>query len=90
MHHLDLEGIDQHLNRRYRMQAIPDDIAQFLNANQARALKQLESFGYRLKFIRRPLFQTPVVVVENLDADRFGILDEDGQLDMNHGLIIRP
>lgn len=68
---------------------IPHNINELLNEAQRIALRQLESYGWQLKFIRRPLFQERVAVVVNPDGEKFGILEEDGRINMDLDIIIR-
>jgi len=49
----------------------------------------LEAFGWELKFIRRPLFQTPVPVVFDSDRKKFAVLEPNGKLNENPGFEIR-
>ncbi len=43
---------------------------------------RIENFGWQLKFIRRPLFQAPLVVVENAVGRSIGVLEEDGEINL--------
>ena len=61
---------------------IPDNLNQMLNPIQMSALRQIEGFGWQLKFVRRPLFQEPVPVVYSADGKKIGILEDDGRLNM--------
>jgi hypothetical protein len=61
---------------------IPDDLKEVLNNAQLRALAGIECLGWRLRFIRRPMFQEPVFVVHYPDDDRIGILGKDGKINM--------
>jgi hypothetical protein len=60
-----------------------------LNQHQLATLSELEHFGWELKFIRRKPFQPPTPVVLDSDRKRFGVLDEDGSLNMQPGFEIR-
>ena len=60
-----------------------------LNELQILALRQMESFGWRLQFIRRPLFQDPVVVVTDGEGVKIGILEEDGRINMAPDIKVR-
>lgn len=75
--------------RRDRLPPVPENPAILLNAVQMATLEQIQSFGYRLKFIRRPLFQPPTIVVENSDQQKFAVLEEDGSVNLAHNLTIR-
>jgi hypothetical protein len=60
-----------------------------MSETQALALHQIESFGWHLEFLRRPLFQDPVVIVVNADRTKIGVLEEDGRINMEPGIKIR-
>lgn len=61
-----------------------------LNDDQLMTLRDLERFGWELKFVRRPPFQDAVPVVFDADRKSFCVLRPDGTLDDHHpGLIIR-
>ena len=61
-----------------------------LNQDQRITLDSLERFGWDLKFIRRPLFQPSIVVVFDSDRKTFAVLEPDGTLNENSGIVIRP
>lgn len=69
--------------RRERSKPIPFNLSEYLNEDQTLTLRQMESFGWQLAFIRRPLFQEPLVVVANADQTKFGVLEKDGSINMN-------
>jgi hypothetical protein len=68
---------------------IPDDVDKKLNETQRRALHQIENFGWSLHFVRRPLFQQPVVVVVSQDGSSIGVLEEDGRLNLAADIKLR-
>ena len=69
-------------DKRKGKQPVPDDVNRFLNDAQRVALLKIEGFGWRLKFIRRPLFLETVVVVINSNGNSIGVLEEDGRLNL--------
>ncbi len=68
---------------------IPENVDKFLNPVQRAALQQLESFGWQLQLIRRPLFQDPVVVVVNPEGRKLGVLESDGRINMQKDIEFR-
>jgi len=68
---------------------IPVDIQNYLNDYQLASLRKLEGYGVSLKYIRRPLFQNPVVIVTDQDEKTVGVLTIDGSLDVESGVILR-
>jgi hypothetical protein len=60
-----------------------------LNAAQILTLRGLEQFGWELKFIRRPPFQTPIAVVSDGSRKQYAVLELDGTLNENPGFPIR-
>lgn len=59
---------------------VPDNFQQLLNRWQQLTLQKIEGFGWKIKFIRRPLFQDTTIVVTNPTGDRIGILETDGEV----------
>lgn len=70
-------------------EAIPEQLEGTLNELQMVTLHQMESFGWQLRFIRRPLFQDPVSVVFSADGDKIGILEEDGRINLHADIKVR-
>jgi hypothetical protein len=66
-----------------------DDAGKILNRKQLIALQECRYFGWKLSFIRRPLFQEPVPVLYNARIDQAGILDPDGHITTDLELPIR-
>lgn len=75
--------------RRLGQVAVPDDVNARLNELQHQTLARLEGFGWSVGFIRRPLFQEPVVVLFDPTGRSYGILRDDGILDTKTVLEIR-
>ena len=49
----------------------------------------METFHWRLKFVRRPLFKIPIPVLFNPEGDRYVVVNEDGTIDENPALKLR-
>jgi len=80
---------EQAYNRRQGMSAIPINLREFLSDDQRRSLRQIESFGWQLAFVRRPLFQDPVVVIRNGEGSKFSVLEPDGTVNDQPDIEIR-
>ncbi len=76
-------------DRRTKQKSIPDDVKKLLNSKQLATFRESRYFGWRLKFVRMPLFQEPVVVVYNATYGLIGILDPDGHINMELELNVR-
>ena len=68
---------------------VPDNLNKYLNDAQLSELHTIESFGWQVKFIRRPLFQDVVVVVVNPDGSSICVLEEDGTVNHNPDITLR-
>ena len=68
---------------------VPENLGEMLNPIQLSALRQIESFGWQLKFVRRPLFQDPLPIVYSADGEKIGILEDDGRLNMEPDIQVR-
>ncbi len=75
--------------RRNRSKPVPLNLDEFLNPDQSMSLRQMESFGWQIAFIRRPLFQEPVVVVANNDQSKYGVLELDGSINVDAMISMR-
>jgi hypothetical protein len=60
---------------------IPENCKEFLTQDQIVALGKLESFGWSLKFVRRPKFAPVEVVVISDDGESYAIMRDNGELD---------
>lgn len=76
-------------DRREHKQLTQDAVKEMLNRLQLDALLECQYFGWRLKFIRRPLFQEPVPIIYNDTFDQIGIIDPDGRINVDMELEIR-
>ena len=69
--------------------AVPANLDELLNERQKRTLRETEGFGWRLKFVRRPLFQGPVFVVCNVGGEKIGTLEKDGSINFEPDIKVR-
>ncbi|MEL0584830.1 MAG: hypothetical protein AAES65_08140 [Candidatus Thiodiazotropha sp. (ex. Lucinoma kazani)] len=68
---------------------IPENLDEVLNNLQLLALQKAEGFGWKLEFVRRPLFQEVVPVISSPTGRKIGILEENGEINMNPDTVIR-
>lgn len=59
---------------------LPENLKEVLNEAQLKALSGIEYTGWELRFLRRPLFQEPVLFIQNTNNGQIGILDKDGSI----------
>lgn len=81
----------QHIvdDRRGAQKAVPIDLGRYLNESQLLALHSLESFGWQLWFVRRPLFMQPIVIVSNSESTQHAQLEEDGSVNLKSPIHLR-
>ena len=60
-----------------------------LNQEQLLTLSSLESFGWELKFIRKPAFGPSIAVIFDADRKTFAVLEPDGEINESPGFEIR-
>ena len=68
---------------------VPDNLSKYLNEAQIQELHHVESFGWKLMFIRRALVQETVAVVIDADGHIIGVLEKDGTINKQADVIIR-
>ena len=77
-------------DRRKKQDPIPGNLERILNKIQMTTLLQLESIGWQLWFVRRPLFQPVMPVIYNPSYSFTAIIEEDGSSNIDHGMTFRP
>lgn len=77
------------VENRKGMEPVPANAESMLNTGQRQALHQMENFGWRLYFIRRPLFANILVVIVNGEGNKVGVLEEDGRINMEPDIKLR-
>jgi hypothetical protein len=75
--------------KRKGVSPIPENLKEVLNEAQLMMLNKMEGFGWRLEFVRRPLFQAIVPVPFHPDSKQSGVMEDDGTLNMQSGSMIR-
>lgn len=77
------------LDKRGSQEPVPTDLASYLTKMQFRSLNHLEGFGWKLAFVRRPLFDPSTVVLLSPEGKQYAILEEDGSLNLESSLHVR-
>ena len=77
-------------DRRTKQEPIPGNLEKVLNKLQMTTLLQLEALGWRLWFVRRPLFQPVMPVLYDPSNNFTAIIEEDGTSNPDHGMSFRP
>ena len=57
---------------------IPENLEEILTEAQRQALPGIKFSGWEPNFMRKQLFQPPVLILHNPNDDRTGMLDGDG------------
>ena len=60
--------------------SIPPNLEDMLNEVQRQALPGIKYLGWEPRFLRKPMFQAPELVIQNSSDGRTGILDVDGRI----------
>ena len=77
-------------DRRQGESAVPLCLEAYLTEEQMNALQQAEKFGWHLAFVRRPVFQDTVTVMQNSDhPGQFALLKTDGEMNLSPELTMR-
>lgn len=77
-------------DRRVNQEPIPGHLENILNKLQMTTLLQLQSIGWKLWFVRRPLFQPVMPVICDPSGNFTAIIEEDGSNNIDHGMTFRP
>ncbi len=76
-------------DKRKGEKAIPDNVENYLNDLQQEILDKIEKHGWALKFVRRPPDSPPIIVIEDKKGKELGVLEEDGAINYESGILIR-
>ena len=76
-------------DKRKGLVPIPSKLQDWLNFNQKAMLSTIESYGWELKYIRRTNQEEATVIVVNPQGDQVGVLQKDGQLDLESSVVLR-
>jgi hypothetical protein len=76
-------------DKRKGKHSVPDDLSEVLNEDQVLMLKKMEEFGWKLEFIRKPIFQDVVPVLIHPEKNTVAPLESDGTLNIHADFIIR-
>ena len=77
-------------DRRSQKSPIPNHLEGILNNNQMTTLLQLESLGWQLWFVRRPISKSAIPVIYDPSYSFTAIIEEDGTRNSSHGMTFRP
>jgi len=75
--------------KRTGEKAVPDNVEDYLNGMQQAILGTIEKYGWRLKFVRRSVSLPPVIVIEDKEGKELGVLEENGAINYESGIVIR-
>lgn len=76
-------------DKRMGMPAIPHNYEKLLTSSQMVALRSIEGYGWSLHFVRREGLEVPLPVIKGADGVAIGIIDEDGNINMNPDITLR-
>jgi hypothetical protein len=68
---------------------IPNNVEDYLNLFQMDALGTIRDNGWTLKFVRRSDSDQLTIVLESIDGQEMAVLEEDGEINYESGIVIR-
>ncbi len=66
--------------RRKTDPSVTTEMEKQLNPAQLESWRMMQTFGWQLRFVRRPLFQQPVAVIVNKAGELHAVIEEDGKV----------
>ncbi len=75
--------------KRNGQSPVPPNIESVINPDQLMMLRQIENFGWQVAFVRRPCFNENIVVVSSTETEKFGVLEDTGELNLQAEIKIR-
>jgi len=77
------------VGRRVGVAPVPANLDAYLNDRQMAGLREAQTRGWSLKFVRRPVFQAPTVVLAYRNGRKLGLLQEDGNVNEHARIALR-
>ena len=68
----------EHQEQRKGGTATPNDLHTRMSEEQRSTFHNLQLQGWQCKFVRRPLFQRPICIVNNPEETQLAVIEEDG------------
>jgi len=75
--------------RRKSNISFQNNLEETLNAAQRQALPGIKYMGWILRCLRKPLFAAPLLVVQNINDGRIGIMDVNGRIKAQANIRLR-
>jgi len=75
--------------KRKGEQAIPDNVDDYLNDLQQMILKNINSLGWSLEFVRRSSGELPIAVIGDKEFNMFGVFEENGSVNFETDILFR-
>jgi hypothetical protein len=79
----------EHEEKRKGIKPVPDDPLGYLNEAQRFTYHRMKASGWRIKFIRRPMYQNPVCVMTDSDDTSLALIERNGFLNKNPDIPLR-
>ncbi len=67
-------------DKRKGLKPVPDNPLGYLNEAQQFTYRRMAESGWRIKFIRRPMYQRPVCVMTDSDETMLALIEQNGFL----------
>lgn len=83
------DGAYKNLDMRGTQAPIPSNLNYFLTDAQIASWRKLEIAGWRLLFVRRPLFEPATVAVQSPEQLQVASIEVDGTLDFEPATLLR-
>ncbi|MFW2440156.1 MAG: hypothetical protein ACN4GR_12375 [Arenicellales bacterium] len=71
------------LERRNRKPAVPSSFMVHLNTDQLKTYIQIQTYGWQMHFIRRPLLGKNTVAMINSAGTKVGVIKPNGSFSIN-------
>jgi len=79
----------EHEEKRKGVKPIPDNPLGYLNEAQKFTYQRMIAVGWRIKFIRRPMYQSPVCIMTNSDETMLALIERNGFLNEKPDIPLR-
>jgi hypothetical protein len=78
-----------HHEKENKQAAVPEHPARFLDTLQLSSIRNLETFGWQLFFVRRSNPDETLTLMDLSSSGETAVIEKDGTVNRTHGAVIR-
>jgi hypothetical protein len=75
--------------KRIGKNPIPEDPLEYLNAAQLFTYHRITGLGWHIKFVRRPMYESPTLFMTDSDESLLAVIEDNGYFNLHSDIPLR-